>query len=146
MPAVHQLQSFEQKTKVPSIAPFRGASLLVLRFLYINGSGYPAQIAKHCGITSARACQVLQDLELKGIAESSTREGECTYCTGTGRKNYGTSVAQCIYCEGSGRLRHKTYPVIYRVSEHSKTAVQSVFNAIYEINMIQKEPAVRTTL
>lgn len=77
---------------------------------------------------------MLNELEGKGIIESSNRSGDCTYCAGTGRKNYGTAVAQCIYCSGSGRLKEKTYPIIYNISERARPAIFSIFNAIYEIN------------
>ncbi|HLC48682.1 MAG TPA: hypothetical protein VJI13_06420 [Candidatus Norongarragalinales archaeon] len=123
------------KPKAPNISPFRGATLLVLRYLFINGNGYSAQIAKSCKITAARSCQILNDLERKGIIGSSNKSGECGYCAGTGRKNYGTASAQCIYCSGSGKLKEKTYPVIYRISENARPALFNIFNAIYEINM-----------
>lgn len=124
--------------KTPSISPFKGATLLVLRFLYINKSGYASQIAKHCQITAARACQVLKELEGKGLVESTTREADCRYCAGTGRKNYGTQSASCIYCDG-GKTKEKTYPLFYRISESAKPALAGMFNAIYEISAQQKE-------
>ncbi|MFH1257328.1 MAG: hypothetical protein ABIG96_04605 [Candidatus Micrarchaeota archaeon] len=136
-----QLADMVFKPKTPSIAPFRGATLTVLRYLFINGNGYSAQIAKHCKITAARSCQVLNELEGKGIIESSNKEGDCTYCAGTGRKNYGTAVAQCIYCTGSGKLKVKTYPIVYRISENSRPAIFNIFNAIYEINRNAAEKA-----
>ncbi len=127
------------RPKTPNIAPFKGATLLVLRYLFINGHGYSAQIAKHCKITAARSCQILQELERKGIIESSNKNGDCSYCAGTGRKNYGTAVALCIYCSGSGKLKEKTYPIIYRISEKARPAIFNIFNAIYEINMHTNE-------
>ncbi|MFH0971124.1 MAG: helix-turn-helix domain-containing protein [Candidatus Micrarchaeota archaeon] len=136
-----QLADMVFKPKTPSIAPFKGATLLILRFLFINGNGYSAQIAKHCSITAARSCQILQELERKGIIESSNKKGDCTYCAGTGRKNYGTAVAQCIYCAGTGKLKEKTYPIVYRIAENARPAIFSIFNAIYEINMHTNEKA-----
>ncbi len=124
--------------RTPSISPFKGATLLVLRFLYINKSGYASQMAKHCNITAARACQVLKDLEGKGLVESTTRESDCRYCMGTGRKNYGTQSASCIYCE-NGRTTEKTYPLFYRITDSAKPALAGMFNAIYEISARQKE-------
>ncbi|MFH1107354.1 MAG: helix-turn-helix domain-containing protein [Candidatus Micrarchaeota archaeon] len=122
-----------QLARTPSISPFKGATLLVLRFLYINNSGYASQIAKHCGVTAARACQVLKDLEGKALVESTSRETDCRYCAGTGRKNYGTQSASCIYCE-NGRTKEKTYPLFYRITDSSRPAVAGMFNAIYEIS------------
>ncbi|MFH1199570.1 MAG: helix-turn-helix domain-containing protein [Candidatus Micrarchaeota archaeon] len=119
--------------RTPSISPFKGATLLVLRFLYINKSGYASQIARHCQITAARACQVLKEMELKGLVESTTTEKDCRYCAGTGRKNYGTQSAGCIYCE-NGKTTEKTYPLFYRITDSAAPAVAGVFNAIYEIS------------
>ena len=124
------------KAKTPNISPFKGATLMVLRYLFINGSGYSAQIAKQCKLTPARVCQVVADLEGKGLIGSSSKVMDCSYCASTGRKNYGTKYAECIYCAGSGKLKEKTYPIIYRIRDESKPAVASVFNAIYEINML----------
>ncbi len=124
--------------RTPSISPFKGATLLVLRFLYINHSGYASQIAKHCSITAARACQVLKELEGKGLVESTTREADCRYCAGTGRKNYGTQSASCIYCE-NGRATEKTYPLFYRITDSAKPALAGMFNAIYEISAQQPQ-------
>ncbi len=133
------------RSKTPNISPFKGATLMVLRFLFINGSGYPAQIARHCQITSARACQVLKDLEGKDIVASSSKVQDCGYCAGTGRKNYGTQAAGCIYCHGKGKLAEKTYPIVFRISEGAKPALLNVFNAIYEIGLHQnKEPGEST--
>jgi hypothetical protein len=126
-------------TRTPSVSPFRGATLLVLRFLYINKSGYASQIAKHCQITAARACQVLKELEAKGLAESTSHEADCRYCAGTGRKNYGTQSASCIYCE-AGKTREKTYPLFYRIPEAAQPALAGMFNAIYEISAQQPQP------
>jgi hypothetical protein len=122
------------KPKAANISPFKGATLLILRHLFINGHGYSAQIAKSCKITAARSCQILGDLEGKGIVESSNKSGDCSYCAGTGRKNYGTASAQCIYCTGTGKLKVKTYPIIYRISEKARPSIFNIFNAIYEIN------------
>ncbi|MEK6954581.1 MAG: hypothetical protein AABX01_06220 [Candidatus Micrarchaeota archaeon] len=130
-----QLAEMAFKPKAPNISPFKGATLLVLRYLFINGNGYSAQIAKHSKITAARSCQVLGELETKGIIESSNKSGDCSYCAGTGRKNYGTASAQCIYCAGTGKFKQKTYPIIYRIAENARPALFSIFNAIYEINM-----------
>ncbi|MBU1197252.1 hypothetical protein KJ765_01940 [Candidatus Micrarchaeota archaeon] len=127
------------RTKTPSISPFKGATLMVLRFLFINGQGYPTQIARHCKITAARSCQVLKDLEKKGVVQSTCKEENCRYCDATGRKNYGTQAADCIYCKGSGTLKEKTYPLVYRIAEKSKPAVFNVFNAIYEISLHQQK-------
>ena len=88
-----QLAEMAFKPKIPNVSPFKGATLMILRYLFINGSGYSAKIAKHSKITSARACQVLNDLDSKGIIESSNKTGDCGYCIGTGRKNYGTASA-----------------------------------------------------
>lgn len=125
------------RTKTPSISPFKGATLLVLRFLFINNTGYSAQIARHCKITAARACQVLKELEEKGVVTSTSKVSDCNYCAGTGRKNYGTQAAECIYCRGNGKLTEKTYPLVYRIAETAKPAVFNVFNAIYEISLAQ---------
>ncbi|MFH1751078.1 MAG: hypothetical protein ABH863_05340 [Candidatus Micrarchaeota archaeon] len=143
-----QLADMAFKPKAPSISPFKGATLLVLRYLFINGSGYSAQIAKSCKITAARSCQILQELEAKSIIESSNKTGNCSYCAGTGRKNYGTASAQCIYCAGSGKFKEKTYPIIYRIAENARPAIFSIFNAIYEINMhvSQKEGNLESTI
>lgn len=130
-----QLAEMAFRPKAPSIAPFKGATLLVLRYLFINGQGYSAQIAKSCKITAARSCQILKELEGKGIIGSSNKSGDCGYCAGTGRKNYGTASAQCIYCAGSGKFKQKTYPIIYRIADNARPAIFNIFNAIYEINM-----------
>lgn len=130
-----QLAEMAFKPKAPNISPFKGATLLVLRYLFINGNGYSAQIAKSCKITAARSCQILKDLEAKNIIESSNRSGDCGYCAGTGRKNYGTASAGCIYCAGTGKFKEKTYPIIYRIAENARPAIFNIFNAIYEINM-----------
>ncbi|MBI5224798.1 hypothetical protein HY989_02920 [Candidatus Micrarchaeota archaeon] len=130
-----QLAEMAFKPKTPNVSPFKGATLMVLRYLFINGNGYSAKIAKHCKITSARSCQVLNELDSKGIIESSNKTGDCSYCMGTGRKNYGTAVASCIYCQGLGKLKEKTYPIVYRISEKARPAIFSIFNAIYEINI-----------
>ena len=82
--------------------------------------------------------ELRKDLEAKGLIGSSSKVMDCSYCSSTGRKNYGTKDAECIYCSGSGRIKEKTYPVIYRIREESKPAVSSVFNAIYEINMLSR--------
>jgi hypothetical protein len=129
-----QLADMVFKPKTPNISPFKGATLLVLRHLFINGQGYSAQIAKSCKITAARSCQILGELEQKGIIESSNKSGDCSYCAGTGRKNYGTAVAECLYCTGTGKLKVKTYPIIYHISENARPAIFNIFNAIYEIN------------
>ncbi len=129
------------RAKTPSISPFKGATLLALRFLFINGQGYPAQIARHCHITAARACQVLKELEEKGVVCNSTKVQDCGYCMATGRKNYGTQAAECIYCRGTGKLQEKTYPLLYRITEEAKPAVFNVFNAIYEIGLHQHKQA-----
>ncbi len=136
-----QLADMVFKPRTPNISPFKGATLLVLRYLFINGSGYSAQISKHCKITAARSCQILQELESKGIIDSSNRSGDCSYCAGTGRKNYGTSIAHCIYCSGSGKLKEKTYPIVYRIAEKARPAIFNIFNAIYEINAHTAERA-----
>jgi len=131
----------EVKGKSPSISPFKGATLTVLRFLFINGEGYSSQIAKLSKLTPARVCQVLKELEGKGIVGSSSKISDCGYCAGTGRKNYGTKAAECIYCVGSGKLKEKSYPVIYRIEERSKNAIYNIFNAIYDINSAAIEKA-----
>ena len=126
----------------PSIGPFNGTRLLLLRFLMVNKVGYASQIAKYCKITTARASQILKELEALKIVESTSREMDCRYCNSTGRKNFGTKQGICIFCKGTGRMKEKTYPLFYRISGNCEKALLDIFKGISSITLnVAKEKA-----
>ncbi len=100
----------------------------VLKFLYNDGPSYSARIAHYLKISTARACQVLKELERGGLIKSNSDYMKCKICEGTGRAGH-DPARRCLICKGEGVVFVKSYPVFYEVAPEMRERLLRLFVA-----------------
>ncbi len=110
----------------------------ILKFLFLNGSCYPAQIAKKLELSRAWVSRALKEMHRAGYVEATIDIKKCSFCHGDGHGIDGKE-GKCVFCEGRGEMEVKSYPIFYRVPDTLAPHVLGLIRATVDMKDEMKD-------
>ena len=121
--------------EIPKVIAFPeyDSRFVLLKYLFTNGSTYPAKIAEELKMSRSWVARTLKKLEEKGYVENTNDKRKCTFCNGQGYEEADGAYKPCVFCKGTGILEYRSYPVIYSIPETMKAPLSKLFFATADI-------------